>query len=85
MAGGKAVFISLLGGAHYRPLENRLLTVLWIHVKVPLQTETNKGLFAHRSEWLRCQTEVFNGGIVCLQILGEICVAFRRQSKNPQI
>lgn len=48
-----------------------------------LQTKANWGLFAHRTEWLCCQT-VLNAHIVYLCILWEICAAFRRESKILQ-
>lgn len=71
----KTVFISLLWvhiTDHWKASRWQFYGSMWRFSA----NQGELGLFAHRSEWLWCQTEVLTVHIVCLTILGEICVAF---------
>lgn len=83
-AEGETVCISLLWGHITDPLESQPLTVLWIRAKVLCKPRRSEVCLAAENEWL-VMPKVLNVHIVCLQILGEICVAFPLESNNLQI
>lgn len=82
-AEGETVCISLLWGHITDPLESQPLTVLWIRAKVLCKPRRSEVCLAAENEWL-VMPKVLNVHIVCLQILGEICVAFPLESNNLQ-